>query len=109
MVQKIYSIDHLILRLHMLLISSDIFVDLIQGLESVQEVKEEGLGVSGPQDLYSPSGPDGPPPSGGSGEQPQGSAECNDCMQTPGGCVLVTSTHSLSVHSIESKGAGTWR
>lgn len=35
--------------------------------------------------IYSPSGHDGPLPSGGSGEQPQGSAECNDCMQTPGG------------------------
>lgn len=31
-----------------------------------------------------------PPPSGGSGAQPQGSAECNDCMQTPGGHLLVT-------------------
>lgn len=34
---------------------------------------------------YSPSGPDGLRPSDGSVAQPPGSAECNDCMQTPGG------------------------
>lgn len=37
------------------------------------------------QHHYSPSGPDGPRPSDGSAAQPPGSAECNDCMQTPGG------------------------
>lgn len=37
------------------------------------------------QQHYSPSGPDGLRPSDGSVAQPPGSAECNDCMQTPGG------------------------
>lgn len=37
------------------------------------------------QGHYSPSGPDGLRPSDGSVAQPPGSAECNDCMQTPGG------------------------
>lgn len=40
-----------------------------------------------------PWGRGGPRPSGGSGAQPLGSAECNDCMQTPGGRGLVTSYH----------------
>lgn len=44
-----------------------------------------------------PWGRGGPRPSGGSGAQPLGSAECNDCMQTPGGHGLVTSYHLLSV------------
>lgn len=37
---------------------------------------------------HSPSGPGGPRPSDGSAARPPGSAECNDCMQTPG-AVLV--------------------
>lgn len=41
----------------------------------------------------SPWGRGGPRPSGGNGAQPLGSAECNDCMQTPGGHGLVTSYH----------------
>lgn len=57
-----------------------------------------------PSCIYSPSGRDGPLPSGGSGERPQGSAECNDCMQTPGGCGLVMSSHTLCIR-IETREA----
>lgn len=37
--------------------------------------------------VHLPWGHGGPRPSGGSGAQPLGSAECNDCMQTAGGRV----------------------
>lgn len=50
------------------------------------------------QQHYSPSGPDGPRPSDGSVAQPPGSAECNDCMQTPGGVCQFQALHSLSVY-----------
>lgn len=46
---------------------------------------------------HSPSGLDGPHPSDGSVAQLPGSAECNDCMQTPGVCVSTKLTLTLCV------------
>lgn len=56
------------------------------GLTAAEQSLETGwLFLHLLKQLYSPSGPDGLRPSDGSVAQPPGSAECNDCMQTPGG------------------------